>query len=346
MRSLCFTTAILAFSVSPSFADELSHAPVLQIENFIGTLIVNTGESHALAITKAKNDGGVLVKNNGNVLSIDGGVTRPDGNKCSGHYTSLNIQWSAKSGIKKSQSGGYKNLKDYPKLTISAPDNAHLIIRNAIPFMATGDVGSTDINLKSCGQIDMEDIKGGAQIRLNGTSDMSADDIEWLDIDIRGSGDFEGGDIGAVTATSTGSGDIALDDIKSGEFRLSGSGDIEVGDIRGPLTVISRGSGDFSGDIISGDVSYESRGSGDFDIETVNGNVLLNVTGSGNVDIDAGSVETLRISAFGSSDIDFGGVAKDAIINATGASDVFVYKVTGDVSKRESGASDITIRNR
>jgi len=346
MKTFLLTTAILALSASPSFADEISKGEVLSVENFIGTIILNTGGTNKLEITKAKNDDTISVRNSSSKLSIDGGITKLNRNKCSSHYSSLNIQWSARSGIKKSHYGGYDDLRDYPTLTISAPDNVHVVIRNAIPFLAGGDIGSADIEMRACGRVELEDIKGDAKINLRGSGDISVNDMQNLDLDLKGSGDFEGGNAEHVKISLFGSGDVDLEDIASAELNLFGSGDVETGDVGGPLSVSSFGSGDIVADDVTGDMTYDGRGSGDFSLESVTGNISIDVRGSGDVDIDDGTAGDIIVNASGASDVDFGGTAKNADLKASGASDIYIYEATGDVSKRERGASDITVRSQ
>ena len=163
------------------------------------------------------------------------------------------------------------------------------------------------------------------------------------DIEVRGSGDVEMGDANDLRLKVTGSGDVDTGDVRSAEISVRGSGDVEIGDVNGPLGVESSGSSDVDIGNVLGDFLYDGRGSGDISVNSVTGRISVDIGGSGDASIDRGKASSLKVSASGASEFDFGGTAETADLYASGASDIYVNKVTGEVRRKESGAADIDI---
>ncbi len=339
MKHLLLTTTLIIASATPAFAE----GPIVTIENFVG--VIKLDNNAGLASVKAiQNDSDVTVNQSADGLTIDGGIANPNGKDCVGYYGGFDLSFSKKNRAS-GQFGGYKNLKSYPSITLSAPANTVLVIRNAIPFGYIADLGGADIEMTACGRLEIGDITGVAALSIRGSGDINTGDIGDVDIDIRGSGDIETGDIGHARLTLTGSGDIDFGDSASIDLSLTGSGDIDGGHVDGSVRAVSRGSGDiYLGDIHE-DLVYDSQGSGDFEAKSVSGRLSIDSGGSGDVDINGGDVSTLLITASGASDVDFDGTAETAQLYATGASDISVDKVRGKVTLRETGAADISVNH-
>jgi len=334
------TSVLVSFSATQAFADE-----TLTIENFIGTINVQTAGGDTLRVTESRNDKSLDVSARSGSMKIDGNIDKPNGDDCEGYYGRYNISVFSKKE-KSGQFGGYKDLESYPVLTISAPDDLNLIIKNSIPFITLGDMGSLDASLKSCGELNTGNLSGNARLSIKGSADANFGDIQDLDLMIKGSGDVDAGNAGNIKIDLTGSGDVELGDIKSADIRSVGSGDVEIRDMSGPLRYISRGSGDFDANDVSGDLVYNGRGSGDFSVKSVTGNMSIQSRGSSRVEIDGGTVQKLIITAAGSGDVRFEGTAENAELFASGSSDIYVERVTGQVSKRETGSAEVKISNR
>ncbi len=339
IKRILFGTCLAAALASPAFAD----GPELLIEDFVGTIKVVETSSSTIKVTREDNMKGVNLYEDGGSLKIDGGVEDPDGDKCKGYYGKYNIVWFKKESS--GELGGYEDLEDYPQLTIEAPKDTALVIRNSIPFMTAGDLGSVDADLDHCGKVNLGDIAGDVRANIRGSGDLTAGNIGNADISVRGSGDVEFNDAGHVEISISGSGDAEFENAQSAEISVSGSGDVEFEDIDGPLSVDSRGSGDFEAGNVNGDFVYDSRGSGDLDIDSVSGRISVDIRGSGDAHIDGGEASELRVSTTGSSDFSFGGTAQSADLYASGASDIYVAEVTGEVRQKERGAADITVNN-
>lgn len=330
-------TCLAAALTAPAFAD----GPELLIEDFVGTITVVETSSSNIKITKDANMKGVDLYEDGGSLKINGGITDPDGNKCKGYYGKYSITWFKKESS--GEMGGYEDLEDYPKLTIEAPSDTALVIRNSIPFMTTENLGSIDANIDHCGSVRVGDVAGDVRASIRGSGDLSGGTIGNANITVKGSGDVEFQDAGFVEISISGSGDAEFENVTSADVSISGSGDVEFENIDGPLSVDSRGSGDFEAGDVDGDFVYDSRGSSDLELDSVTGRISVEMGGSGDAHIDGGEASELRVSTTGASDFRFEGIAESADLYASGASDIYVRKVTGEVRKKESGAADIEV---
>jgi len=334
---LSTTISLLA---SPAFAN----GPELLIEDFVGTVKVENSGSDKISITRKENIKGVNFITQGRDLKIDGGIEKPDGSDCKSYYGKYNITLFKKNGS--GEFGGYENLEDYPQLTIQAPEDAVMIIRNSIPFLTGENFGEADLELSSCGKVTLGDVSGDLRSNIRGSADLKAEDVGAVDIDIRGSGDVVIESAEFVSLSVAGSGDAEFGNVQGANVSVSGSGDIQFDNIDGSFAAESRGSGDIEAEDITGDFIYDAGGSGDLDIGSVTGHRLsIAVSGSGDVDIDDGNVASLQISASGASEVSFDGTAENADLVATGASDIYVNKVTGEVRSKERGAADIDVNN-
>ena len=340
LKKLSLAALVTTMLTGTAFAK----GPELFIQDFVGTVKVENSVSDNISITRDKNMKGVNIVEQGDSLKIDGGIERPDGNKCKGYYGSFDIGFFKKN--KSGNFGGYEDLEDYPQITISAPKDTVLVIQNSIPFLNAEDLGGTDLDLRSCVKVEVGNVGGDLIANIRGSADLTANNVGDVDVNIKGSGDLEVQNAGFVTLSVTGSGDADFENVKSADVSVSGSGDISFGDIAGSLAAESRGSGDIDAGDVAGDFIYNARGSSDLDIGDVSGNrISIDVTGSTDVSIDGGDIETLKVTASGSSDVDYDGKAEDADLVATGSSDIYVNKVTGEVRSKERGSADISVSN-
>ena len=337
-----FKTVLYAALLSLSMAVPVSASPELLIEDFVGRVQINTTSDPQISLETEQNMDGVQIIENDKSLIIDGGISNPNGKNCKGVFGSISIRLfkSERHG----RIGGYKNLSDYPKITISAPRDTTLVIRNSIPFLVAGELGAAHLNLSSCGKVQLGNLSNELKANIRGSGDLYLGDVGGnADIEIRGSGDLDMGDAKDLQLKVSGSGNVDAGNIMSADIAVRGSGDVELGNVNGPLGVESSGSSDIEIGSVSGDFIYEGRGSGDLNIDSINGRISVDVSGSGDVSIDGGEASTVRVKASGASDFDFGGIAQTADLYASGASDIYVKKVRGEVRRKESGAADITI---
>lgn len=339
MKRFIYGALLSATLAAPAFA-----GPELIIENFVGTVKLETSTASKISVTREDNMKGVNLYSDGDSLKIDGDVKKPDGNKCKGYYGSYNIGWFKKES--NGEFGGYEDLEDYPQLTVKVPENATLIIRNSIPFLtASTDLAGADIDMRYCGKVYLDNITEGLRANIRGSGDLEAKDAGSVDVVVKGSGDVTLRDAGLVKLSISGSGDAELRNVGATQIDISGSGDVELEKVDGALSVESAGSGDVEVGDVAGDFVYDGRGSGDADIASVTGRISIDVAGSGDVDIDGGETSILQISSSGASNVSFDGVAQNADLYASGASDIYVTKVTGEVRSKERGAADITVND-
>lgn len=361
-KSATLTTAAclaLLAATSVSTSAWANDVPTLSIENFIGTIDVRTGDYDKITVTDA--DGAPVTRKRGGV-SIDGGETIKNAN-CKTSNLSANIsigKWTWKK-----RKGGYKDLEEYPTIIITAPENTHLIIDEAIIFGDVGNIGSADIQIRSCGDLEFANINGQVDLRIAGSGDVSMGNGGVGDISIAGSGDFTALNMDSVKIAIAGSGDVQVADISgsaratiagSGDtefgsvggdfhYRGAGSGDLDVGNIDGNAEISTGGSGNVEIGRIEGDLSYTSGGSGGLDADYVGGTELTAKTGgSGTVEIDGGNITELYVQAGGSGSIRYDGKSVNAELYTNGSGSITVQEPSGRLRKRKHGSGSIRIK--
>ena len=292
------TISALATTLLASTA--LANGPELLIQDFVGTIEVENSESDDISILLKKNMQGVNLVEQGDNLKIDGGISEPDGQKCKGYYGRYDLSFFKKKST--GEFGGYKDLEDYPLITVSVPKNTVLKIENSIAFLNAADLGEAELSLRYCGKVNLGNIDGPLRADIRGSTDLTALNVGDVNVDIRGSGDLDVQNAGSVKLSVAGSGDADFENVTAADVRVSGSGDISFADIDGSFAAESRGSGDIDALDVAGDFIYNAAGSGDLEIGDVTGRrISIDVSGSGDVNIDGGNVKILAITASGAS---------------------------------------------
>ncbi len=297
IATLAATSCFVCLAV-PAFAKD---APVLKIENFIGTVEIVTSNTGKITVNDAD---GANHNRSGDNLTLDDNISIRSYN-CRTRKDSVKIGKGKWTGFYKTD---YRDIKEFPHVKISAPQNVHLDVENSIIFGDVDTIGSAHLHISSCGDMKFVDVNGQ------------------LDLTVSGSGDVSFRNAGIADISISGAGDVIAKDLDSANIDVSGSGDLELGNI-------------------SGSVDIESSGAGDIEINSVTGNDLsIRVSGSSDVVIAGGDVETLFIKASGASDVIFNGSSKNAEARASGASDVTIQSPSGHLRTSDSGAADVNVR--
>ena len=317
-----FTTYLAGIAAAAILAGtaQAGQGPVLEIEGFIGTIEVETGDFSEISIVDA--DGASIDIDGKRIVINDERSVR-----------NLNCRYKnndvliGKHGGWFSSKRGFKSITQYPKVTIKAPANMHLLMSNSLVFGNVGDIGSGDIDIRSCGELKLGDVNGP------------------LDLNISGSGDLVMGDAGRSDISVSGAGDLKASDLASADIDVSGAGDVEIGDILGHAEIGSSGAGDISIARIKGGLAYHGSGASDFDAEYVGGGDLsIRVSGSGDVSIKGGEVNTLYVKASGASGVRYGGASVSAEARASGAADITINEPSGKLRTSDSGAGDVHVK--
>lgn len=302
---------------APVYAEDGS---VLKIENFIGTIEVVTGDHDKVSIKDAD---GVSYDKTGSSVVIDGDESARNRNcRHNGKKIKIGSGRSGWFGIK----GDSKDISEYPNVKIVAPENVHLIIENSIVFGRVGTIGSGDIRVRSCGDLELAGVTGA------------------LDLGVSGSGDVKMGDAGNADISISGSGDLIAGSFANLDLSISGSGDAELGDVEGAAHIHVSGSGDVIMGRVEGGLDYSGSGSSDMTAKYVGGDLSVEGSGSGDVSIEDGDVEMLHIVASGASDIEYWGTSVNADARAGGGSDININRPSGQLRTRDSGGGDVNVR--
>jgi len=312
------TASCLAILGTSAFAKD---APVLKIENFIGTVEIITGDFDTIKVTDAD---GASFSRDGNSLELNDDISI--GSYHCRYKKDKPMVGKGKWGWKTSGKN-YRYISEFPLVKITAPANVHLEIDKSIIFGNVGNVGSAHLHIGSCGDMKFGDVNGN------------------LDVSISGSGDIILGNAGVSDISVSGAGDLTAKNLTSADVQVSGSGDLSLGNIAGFADIGSSGAGDVEVGRIGGGLSIHSSGASDLEIESVTGGDLtIGVSGSSDITIDDGSVETLFIKASGASDVTYNGSSVNAEARASGASDIYINNPSGSLRTSDSGAADVNVR--
>jgi len=317
---LAAMTAISCLALLTSTANA-KDAPVLKIENFIGTVEIITGDFDKIKITDAD---GANFSRDGNGLELNDDISIWSYN-CRYKKDKPMVgkgKWGWRTGGK-----DYRYISEFPLVKITAPANVHLEIDKSIIFGNVGNVGSAHLHIGSCGDMKFGDVNGN------------------LDVSISGSGDIILGNAGVSDISVSGAGDLTAKNLTSADIQVSGSGDLVLSSITGFADIGSSGAGDVEIGSVGGGLSIHSSGASDLEIESVTGGDLtIRVSGSSDITIDDGSVETLFIKASGASDVTYNGSSVNAEARASGASDIYIKNPSGRLRTSDSGAADVNVR--
>ncbi len=337
---LLMITAMTALTLSPIASAK--NAPTLTIENFVGRIEIITSDGANLDVTRSSSASKTSYEETGHSLTVDGNIRKPDSKGCDGNRAIWSFTRNDES-TNDGMWGGYKNLDDFPKLTITAPSNVHLVTRNTILFAKAGNIGSADITESHCGYITLGDIAGDARVTLNGSGDVHAGNAGNVITALSGSGDISFHNVANAEISLRGSGDINIDSSHNTSISLRGSGDVEIDAVDGPLEVSISGSGDVSLGDVNGNVSLTSSGSSDIEIDSMDGALEITSRGSSGIEIGGGNASPVDISVGGSGTVEFSGKAHDVDLSVSGSGDIIVDHATGRIATRISGSGDIEV---
>jgi len=331
-------TSCLALLANTATAKD---APTLTIQNFIGTIDMQTGDYDKITVRDA--DGADVDQMDANVL-IDDDQSVKNIN-CRTYKGNVKISIGKRSWL--SSKGNYKNIDEYPQLRITAPEDTHLVIDKVVIFGDVGDIGSADIKMRSCGDLVLSDVNGHTDLGIAGSGDFTAQNLQSLEVGLAGSGDVKVADIeGSVDIASAGSGDNEIGNIGGDlSYASAGSGDLNAGNILGNAGITTAGSGDVELGRIEGNLTYTSGGSGDFDADYVGGEKLSSKSGgSGSVDIDGGNVTELYVKVGGSGGVHYDGKSTNAELYVSGSGEITVQEPSGSLRKKKRGSGSIRVR--
>lgn len=288
-------TSCLALLATPTFAKD---APVLKIENFIGTVEIVTSSADKISVTDAD---GAKVTRSGSNLTIDDDISIRSYN-CRTRKNHVKIGKGKWSSFSKTN---YRDIEEYPHIKITAPEGVHLDVGSSIIFGNVETIGSAHLHIGSCGDMKFADVNGQ------------------LDLSVSGSGDVILGNAGVSDISISGAGDVSAKNLASADIDVSGSGDLVLGDISGSVGIESSGAGDIEINSVTGDdLTIRVSGSSDIMISDGNVNTLL-IKASGASDVTYyGSSKDAEARASGASDINIHSPSGHLRSSDSGAADI------------------------
>lgn len=340
------TVMVLALAT----AMQAGGAPVIEIENFIGTVRVEQGA--ALEARYERGGSSADIRNANGALYVDGGETMRR-MRCFGGWRDQRVGRNRREAL---------SFDELPILIITTPNPASVELDDSIVRAELGETQSLDLVMSHCstleagevsadaslairgsGHASVGEIGGALNAALSGSGHLSAEDIgESVDLAVSGSGDVELGDVGGdLEVGISGSGEVEAGHVASLEASVSGSGNVEIGNAPGGVQYAASGSGDLSVGATT-NVSVSISGSSNMEVASMDGVLEMSSSGSGDVRIEQGRASSVEARLGGSSDLWFGGIAEDVDIHVSGGSDAYIRTVTGQRNIRTSGGGDFT----
>jgi len=341
------TVMVLALAT----AMQAGGAPVVEIENFIGTVRVEQGATLDARVERA-GDVRADIRNSGGELVIDGGQNMRRV-QCFGGWREQRVGRSRRDAL---------SFDALPVLIITTPEPASFELGDSVVRAEIGDTRSLDVEMSSCSTLNAGNVEGDAHLAIRGSGNvrigevggalhaglsgsgaLTARDIgETAELAVSGSGDVELGDIGGdVEVGISGSGHVRAGHVASLDASVSGSGNVEIGNANGGVRYAASGSGDLKVGATT-DVYVRSSGSSNLEVASMDGELNVSSGGSGDVRIEQGRATRVEAVLAGSSDLWFGGTAGDVDIRVSGGSDAYIRTVTGARNIHTSGGGDFT----
>lgn len=195
-----------------------------------------------------------------------------------------------------------------------------------------GNVMSATVNTAGSGEIQFGNVAHSLTVRIAGSADVAAEDVQTLAVRSQGSGDVRVDRVAQdLDFQSQGSGDLqarAANGVIA--LHMQGSGDARIDEGTAELFVAElRGSGDARFDGLAQEARIEVGGSGGVRLHELQGPADLETHGSGDITIEEGRSEGFAARAYGSGDIYFGGTAMEADISSHGSGDVTIEDYHG-----------------
>lgn len=294
-------------------------ADTVAIDHFIGNIEVRTGSSNQVTVA-ISNPGDLVeeptISNASGTLTIDGGESMRN-LRCSSRNNNVRIGRSRLN---------MHDIEDYPTLVITAPADIAFNLRRSAFVGESGDLGSLDMSMSSCGRFNGGNIAGVAAISINGSGDITVGSIgSNADVDINGSGDVVFAGVGGAATIG-----------------INGSGDVQTGDINGDADVSINGSGDVEfGSVAALEIGIS--GSGDVKADSMNGAFDARINGSGDIRVRGGRAEPFGVYIGGSGDVTFDGTAVNVSVREGGSGDVRIDNIEGTVSWRRHGRTILRV---
>ncbi|MEE9329371.1 MAG: DUF2807 domain-containing protein [Parvularculaceae bacterium] len=288
--------------VAPALAGD---QPVLRIQNYLGVISIQTEKGAALKVQNTKQGANLDIISNDRNLTINGGFDEKRNVHCWQEDGDIYYSIGGKRWAKKQS----QKLADQTKLEIIAPPNVRVEIDDSFYRGKIGNIGSGDISLNHCGDLEIGNITGPTQLRTHGAGHLTAGNIGAGEIGIYGSGDILVGATKDIEINLYGSGKIEAGAIGAADIKLYGSGDISFADAQGDLEATIYGSGNIRGQKVAGGLQSNSHGSGNIYLTSINGPVSIDIMGSTHIEIEAGRASAFEFEGRGSGSVKFGGVA-------------------------------------
>ena len=255
-------------------------ASALRIENLVGVLEIEVGQSAAMTVARAGTDD-LLEEIE---MEVDDGVL---------------VIKRDKSLLDRPPKETFKWRDRYPTVTVRVPAGTAVEIQEAIGQAVIGNLNGPLVVNATWLAAEVGDVSE-AEVELSGRASLALGQVAGtLRATLNTSGELVAGFLGAAEIQKSGSGDLAIGAVTGGlNYESAGSGDAAIGSVSGPLDATINGSGNLAiGAGRAEPLVVKIAGSGDFVLAGEAVDPDLTVSGSGRVILGAHS-GTLRLREF------------------------------------------------
>ena len=221
---------------------------------------------------------------------------------------------------------GRSDLDSLPVMRITVPDrNLKLVVRNSMVWGRTGDIAELDVEMATCGELEVGDVERRATLQLGGETRVRIDDTGMLDANLTGQAEADAERVGALEADLFGGSRLEVDDVEgAGVLRAANGANAEV-------------------DRVSGSLSATLSDAAVLRMDGPGGAVALRGSGSSRVRVEDAEMRSLDIAMEGRSEARIGGRVGALTVVTTDTALVEVDRVSGSLRARAEGRSEIRV---
>ena len=221
---------------------------------------------------------------------------------------------------------GQSDLDSLPVMRVTVPDRKlKLVIRDSMIWGRTGDIAELDVDMPTCGELEVGDVERTATLKLGGETRVRIDDAGSLDANLIEQAEVDVERVGQTTADLFGGSRLDLQEVEgTGTISIANGASAEVEHVTGSFAVALSDAAVLR-------------------MDKPRGNVTLRGAGSSRVEVDDAAMRSLDIEMAGRSEARIGGRVTDLRVATADTALVEVDRVSGTLAARADDRSEIRV---
>ena len=221
---------------------------------------------------------------------------------------------------------GRSELDSLPVMRVTVPDrNVKLVIRNSMIWGRTGDLAELDVDMTTCGELEVGDVERAATLRLGGETRVRIDDAASLDANLTEQAEIDIERVGQTNVDLFGGSRLKLQEVEgAGALSLANGANTEVEHVTGTL-------------------SATLSDAAVLRMDKPGGSVTVRGAGSSRVEVDDAAMRSLDIEMAGRSEARIGGRVTALRVATADTALVEVDRVSGTLAARADDRSEIRV---